>query len=526
MTVRQTRKEGGVVLLLILGFMAMFAVMVVTFIMMTTNMSESANSNVTSGQMAGGAASGANPDADARGALRTLMIGTNDHASPIGPFSIGENLYGEVSSANNDPFVFNCNGFDYLNNKAWVTIDPSTAQLTFQLESTNPADNEALARSLVHETGSVLTFDMVRPGYHGYHSDFWNQHVKGTSALICDKSMAPYGTGFYSVSYTLLPSAELKQFMALFSAAELSDYNADLTQPLTLVGLRINPPAFSGTGAGGFAANTCFDGEIGVDSAYNANDTFRLPYALWGNASAPDKVVYNAAGVVNTRVLDARTFYKHLSDSAYTPLSPSGGDLYPMFHTGGSEFDPTWRTRWDLGTAGDVSGFFPAPIRMNPSYTAPDTKTPFLAHLGSAADGVPSFHRPSLLLELYNIMNESAADGVNENVDWQSVLRKLTPRPLPRDHWNFSGSKPTMSLLALCGGSLAGLCSDDAAVSRSAATTVVQNIAARLSAYGGAVGPDGPWDVDNDGDGTKESIWIPSGLPIRSASDGTPYATF
>ncbi|MBQ1455684.1 MAG: hypothetical protein IIZ25_07555, partial [Thermoguttaceae bacterium] len=67
MTVRQTRKEGGVVLLLILGFMAMFAVMVVTFIMMTTNMSESANSDVTSGRAAGGAHSGINPDADARG---------------------------------------------------------------------------------------------------------------------------------------------------------------------------------------------------------------------------------------------------------------------------------------------------------------------------------------------------------------------------------------------------------------------------------------------------------------------------
>ena len=43
--------------------------------------------------------------------------------------------------------------------------------------------------------------------------------------------------------------------------------------------------------------------------------------------------------------------------------------------------------------------------------------------------------------------------------------------------------------------------------------------------------PDNPnygylsWDVDNDGDGIREGIWIPSGLPIRTAADGTPYAT-
>ena len=33
----------------------------------------------------------------------------------------------------------------------------------------------------------------------------------------------------------------------------------------------------------------------------------------------------------------------------------------------------------------------------------------------------------------------------------------------------------------------------------------------------------GPWDVDNDGDGIPDSIWVDLGLPVRSASDGRLY---
>ena len=534
MTVRQTRKEGGVVLLLILGFMAMFAVMVVTFIMMTTNMSESANSDVTSGGTAEQtAAADANPAADARGALRTLMIGTNDHASPIGPFSIGENLYGEISPANNDPFVFE-NGVDYLGNPALVTIDPSTAQLTIHLESERSAvDNEALARSLVYETGSVLTFGIIGAG--GYHSDFWNQHVQGTSALICEKSMAPVvDTGYYTVTYALLPSAELKQFMAQFNADELRDYN------YPAFGLRINPPAFSGTGAGGFTVNNRGDGEAGVDTTHLYDNDFRLPFALWGNAAAPDKVVYNAASQEGTRILDARTFYKHLSDSTYTPLAKSGGGSYPSYLSGSQG--------WDLGPDEEYSGFSTAPVRMNPSYTAPDVRTLFLAHFGGetgndvpAADSnVPSFLRPLLLQELvgeidYAISSKTSEEGaVNQTVDWQSVIRKLSPRPLPLDHWHFTAGQ-TPELDELFSGTVADgydrLTHDDReegdTVRYDATTDAVRNLALRLGAADADhPGQRGTWDVDNDGDGTKESIWIPSGLPIRSASDGTPYATF
>ena len=33
----------------------------------------------------------------------------------------------------------------------------------------------------------------------------------------------------------------------------------------------------------------------------------------------------------------------------------------------------------------------------------------------------------------------------------------------------------------------------------------------------------GPWDVDNDGDGIADSVWVDLGLPVQTAPDGTTY---
>ncbi len=33
----------------------------------------------------------------------------------------------------------------------------------------------------------------------------------------------------------------------------------------------------------------------------------------------------------------------------------------------------------------------------------------------------------------------------------------------------------------------------------------------------------GPWDVDNDGDGVPDSVWVDLGMPVRSTPDGRLY---
>ncbi|MCL2709336.1 MAG: hypothetical protein FWE95_00515 [Planctomycetaceae bacterium] len=113
-------------------------------------------------------------------------------------------------------------------------------------------------------------------------------------------------------------------------------------------------------------------------------------------------------------------------------------------------------------------------VRMNSDYTAPDYMTMFLAwndfRAGTLERIIPSFHRPQLVNYW---QSTDDPDDFNE-------LRKYVLRPLPTDHPGFTGSNP-------------------------AAT--VSNLLNFLTV--------GPWDVDNDGSGRANGVWLDIGLPAR-----------
>ncbi|GHT40564.1 hypothetical protein FACS189443_1090 [Planctomycetales bacterium] len=126
-------------------------------------------------------------------------------------------------------------------------------------------------------------------------------------------------------------------------------------------------------------------------------------------------------------------------------------------------------------------------VLTNPDYTAPDYQTMFLAHNQLKDDNkiekvIPSFHRPQLVKYWDN-----AAEPEKEAIN----LRKYVLRPLPHDHPNFSGSNP-------------------------AAT--VENLMGRLEDRKKfrKFLEEGPWDVDNDGNGEADGIWLDAGLPVET----------
>ena len=113
----------------------------------------------------------------------------------------------------------------------------------------------------------------------------------------------------------------------------------------------------------------------------------------------------------------------------------------------------------------------PTSGEANEDYDAPDHQNMHLAKVLCQVlpDGrveiqqiIPSFHRPGLL-----------------------VLR-----PRPEDHPNFTGSNPRLPFDPNWNGILDG---------------------------------QHAWDVDNDGDGIPDSVWLDIGLPVRSTPDGRPY---
>jgi hypothetical protein len=174
------------------------------------------------------------------------------------------------------------------------------------------------------------------------------------------------------------------------------------------------------------------------------------------------------------------------------------------------------------------------PGGANTDYTAADFQHMLLAaqvpiYNGNQITGVstmPSLHRPALLNYWYNrlykdlkwpagmtqtrkwqtLLQPYGVDGIRGNGDDQCsdpnvedmivmLRRRILLRPLPEDHPNFNGSNPSSQTLL---GTLDG------------------------SQYWER-GNQGQWDVDNDGDGVPDSIWVDLGMPVRSTADGRLY---
>ena len=160
------------------------------------------------------------------------------------------------------------------------------------------------------------------------------------------------------------------------------------------------------------------------------------------------------------------------------------------------------------------------PGGANSDYTAPDFQHVFLAAqvvnaAGTAVQTLPSFHRPALCRYWANNTN-----GLNLNLSladfsstlpstlankWNSLttaqvafLRTIMLRPIGRfnssvtttnlDHPNFTGSNPNFNPF-----------------------------------WDGVTAGAGQWDVDNDGDGVPDSVWVDLGVPVRATADGHLY---
>jgi hypothetical protein len=110
-------------------------------------------------------------------------------------------------------------------------------------------------------------------------------------------------------------------------------------------------------------------------------------------------------------------------------------------------------------------------------YDAPDPQNMLLAHIplnASPQEIIPSLHRPDMINHIQTALQQYPNDGVL--VD-RHIRRQYQLRPSQTDHPQFP---------------------------RHPSDT-------------------GPYDVDNDGDGIAESVWVDAGLPVRTAPDGRMY---
>ncbi len=221
--------------------------------------------------------------------------------------------------------------------------------------------------------------------------------------------------------------------------------------------------------------------------------------------------------------------------------------------------------------------YFPQP---DVGYTYPDQNNAFLAYIGYVRDRmtgeqrrviIPSFHRPQLyrdvaglpipLFDDFNYNNvpaDSAGEDYDGNnlIDYGATIQNQQFRPDPRHRFVPPGdrSNPTSSRYIATATEAAGLLGDGKRVfpflpmydgynPSSSGSDVTLN--GRPPTWIGHQGvwsgphPDDPtissqdlidtlhddyqYDVDNDGDGVREGVWLDLDFPVQELADGTLY---
>ena len=140
---------------------------------------------------------------------------------------------------------------------------------------------------------------------------------------------------------------------------------------------------------------------------------------------------------------------------------------------------------------------------------------------------IPSMHRPALVQYWMNRLAQDATnfaelnaavggdrvmlflhpEKITDPAERERVIdvkRKILLRPLAEDHPNFDGGNPTVDTVT--GTVLRGY--NPLWDGQFADTVLTDGVC------------DFRWDVDNDGDGVEDSIWVDLGLPLQQTKDG------
>jgi hypothetical protein len=197
-------------------------------------------------------------------------------------------------------------------------------------------------------------------------------------------------------------------------------------------------------------------------------------------------------------------------------LNPNTGEL----DAGQSPYGPQFETA--------LMPFFEPMIatsESDESWDAADYQNVFLARIPSImpptgiASGddplLPSFHRPYLINYWMHRLNGMGMNWADPS--FANLRRWVIARPMPDAHPLFTGSNPKFAgFIDTDGDSIPDYLDID---------NDGDNNPDDFDSDGLIDVPlvRGPWDVDNDGDGIADSVWIDLGAPVKTAPDGRVY---
>ena len=465
---RQIRR--GVVLLIVLGMLAMFGLIGVTFILLSGHARRSAQAQAKVGR------NDNPPDRIADDVLKQILRGSTDRASVIGPHSLLEDIYGldaaellPVNGRDDD----GANGID----------DAGEAGLTFGIFHDSPLPVPIVNGQLIEimlaipDISTAVITDQINVNplqYIGCTLTMVNGPAAGQSTRIVGYNTttgAAQILAFDNISAMNLINAIGDYFKGDDGIINTAD---DGTIPFSYV---INGTPFSGTGFG-YNPNAAIVPGNETDPLLTAQDPIiTQPYALLPNPRAftPTAVTYE------------------------DPAGPGGAN---------EDYD-----------AADYQNMLLACVVPQPGGAAPIIP-------------IPSLHRPALVNYWFNRLAANPAiptffaGSASDKQVWfndvdakihgttlplveqqfiTNYKRRILLRPLNEDHPDFTGSNS--NYYSLWDGNTTPIPYD-------------VDLDGTINA-GEQIYPQ--WDVDNDGDGVMDSIWVDVGLPVRTTSDGRQY---
>ena len=500
---RQVRPRRGVLLLVILGVLTIFGMLAITLLVITGQARRSARNLQRLEQTY------APPQELLHQAFLQVVRGTNDSASVLGHHSLLEDEYGDGYYEGVVP-VLVASQYPDMNAAEYLAVKPSLVAGGQLFEITLPQS----ANNRAHEfIGRVLTV------------------TSGTCA----------GVSTRIVGIRRLPIT-------------WADLNSSLP-PDPILKLRAVAEGILPKGPDLRA------GRANVDD--DGNGTPDDPVELATPAAIPPGSPAAARGVtddlrpgdrflINGKQFAGRGFgYQPETGLLDLTLDPPGSAFprplallpRPFLHEWeyNTWLNAVWRPGPDgtLGTPDDRTD--PPTVGANEDYDAVDYQNMLVAAIVPDGAGgfhvIPSLHRPALLnywiFRMYAWL--TGAGGMQPEAAWRAILkpqqyapdpatykaivdlkRRIFLRPLLEDHPYFDGGNPGWSLFRAMDLSSLGLSELRDTIWGGVPNANIPSEVSGLSLYG-------PWDVDNDGDGVLDSIWVDLGLPVQAAEDGTKY---
>ncbi|MCC6493961.1 MAG: hypothetical protein IT424_13185, partial [Pirellulales bacterium] len=335
------------------------------------------------------------------------------------------------------------------------------------------------------QTGQPLAFANVDDAYNGQVLTFLTGPAAGRSTRIV--GFVPPFT--FRVMNFELPGGGQVTDPAMLVAAD---------QPTRVL---INGRPFNGTGAG-------FN-PWAASGAPKLNVFENVPGVSLGASTFPPLALLpNAAFRIDPSMSSTSVGFPNAvpTNASYFPFAPAAqqAGLYD------------WNGRGGADESYDAVDFQNMALALLPAdgqlveTLMPDVRlTTFPAGLSDAANNrtmmIPSWHRPALLNYWRTQLGQPRGTPLAMT---PTMLRKVMLRPSWFDHPRFSGSNPDWAPWA---DAFAYAIDPDHYNATQAQEN--SNYLLNRAIYG-------PWDVDNDNDGVRDSVWIDVGLPVMNGPNG------